>query len=325
MLVLPNRGYLPILARLALFMLAVALLAGPAVAKNKPVALRVLSYNIHGLPALIAKDDPEGRIPIITRKAGEYDVVLFQEDFSHNALVDANASHGIIVRGNGPSGTANIKGVAVPISTVTGLMSGFGVSKEIADLAATAAKAAQPFGSGLTALVRRGTAEVIDQQREAFGICEGYKAAAQDCFAEKGVLMVRLRLSAGVEVDVYNTHLDAGEGARDQSIRVRQLGAITAFMKRHSQNRAVIFGGDFNMDWKNRTQRAAFERFLKSNGLTRLATNQDGRHIDHILVRSARSVHLTVRQAAVAPGFDKDGTPLSDHPPLFLDVQLVRR
>jgi endonuclease/exonuclease/phosphatase family metal-dependent hydrolase len=318
------QGSLPMLAaRLALFVLMLAMAGNPAAAKNQPVTVRVLSYNIHGLPALIAKDDPAGRIPVITRKAGEYDIVLFQEDFSHTALVDANAAHGTIVRGNGPApATATIQGVQVPLDKIQSLMSGFGVSKAITDLAATAA---QPFGSGLTMLIRRDTLEVRDQQREAFGLCEGYVGAAQDCFAQKGVLMVRLRMADGIEVDVYNTHLEAGAGSKDQDIRAKQLAAITAFMKRHSQNRAVIFGGDFNLDWKNTRHRTVFERFLRANGLTRLDTGQTGRHIDHVLVRSARTVHVKVRKAAVAPGFDTNGIPLSDHPPLFLDLELVRR
>lgn len=315
------------LRRLILLALALNLgIAAPALAGGQSVTLRVLSYNIHGLPAIIAKDDPAARIPVIARRAGTFDIALFQEDFSFNDLVDANAPHGIIVRGNAPSGTATIKGVQVPVGSA--LQSLFGSGNQAGSwmgaVSSLATTAVQPFGSGLTTLAKRDTLRVVEEQRESFGMCEGYLGSAQDCFAEKGVLMVRLRLQNGAEVDVYNTHLEAGGDAKDQEIRVRQLAMIAEFMKRHSTGRAVVFGGDFNLDWKNKAHRAALEGFLKTTGLTRQETRQDGRQIDHILTRSGTGVALKTRRAGVSTEFHNAGKALSDHPALLLSLQITR-
>lgn len=309
---------------------ALTLLAIPALAQGDPMTLRFLSLNIHGLPGFIAKDDPEKRIPVIARKTGTFDIALLQEDFSHQALVDANTKHTVIVRGNGPSGSVNVKGVQVPMDAVGSVLgSGSGGGGQgsgwMGALSGLASNAVQPFGSGLTLIANPATGRVLNEQRQAFGLCEGYLGAAQDCFAEKGVLMVRLRLANGAEVDVYNTHLEAGGGQKDQDIRVKQLSMIADFMKRHSSGRAVLFGGDFNLDWKNKGHRKAMQTFLDATGLERVDTRQDGRQIDYILVRSGTAVTVAVQKAAVATAFRHDGKPLSDHPPLAASLVVTRR
>ncbi|MGC2856332.1 hypothetical protein ACM64Y_12740 [Novispirillum sp. DQ9] len=310
---------------LALLALAPLLAAPPALAQSDAATLRVLSLNIHGLPGLIAKDEPEKRIPVIARKAAAYDITLLQEDFSHQAAVDANTRHSVIVRGNGPSGSVSVKGVQVPVAPLGSLLGGGPASGWTGALTSLATTAAQPFGSGLTFIANPAAGRVVAEQRQAFGMCEGYLGAAQDCFAEKGVLMVRLRLANGTEVDVYNTHLEAGGGDKDQSIRVKQLSIITDFMKRHSAGRAVVFGGDFNLDWKNRTHRQAMTSFLDATGLERLETAQSGRQIDHILIRSGTATTITAQKTGVAPDFQHDGKPLSDHPPLTTTLRVTRR
>lgn len=316
-------------AFLALLASALMLSAVPALAQNGAVTLRVLSLNIHGLPGFIAKDDPEKRIPVIARKTGAFDIALLQEDFSHQALIDADAKHGIIVRGNGPSGSVNVKGVQVPVETLGSVLGAAGGGGQgsgwMGALTGLATTAAQPFGSGLTMIADPAVARVLAEQRMAFGMCEGYLGAAQDCFAEKGVLMVRLRLTNGAEIDVYDTHLEAGGGGADQDIRVKQLSMIADFMKRNSAGRAVVFGGDFNLDWKNKAHRQAMKTFLDATGLERVDTGQGGRQIDYILVRSGSTATVSVRKAEVADGFQHEGKPLSDHPPLAATLAVSRR
>jgi len=49
--------------------------------------ITVLSYNVHGLFPLVAKDDPRDRMPTIGWLANRYEVAMFQEDFEyHNIL-----------------------------------------------------------------------------------------------------------------------------------------------------------------------------------------------------------------------------------------------
>ena len=61
----------------------------------------VLSYNIHGLFPLIAKDDPRDRMPTIGWLANRYDVVLFQEDFEYHHVLRDQMKGMVGVRGNG--------------------------------------------------------------------------------------------------------------------------------------------------------------------------------------------------------------------------------
>ena len=70
-----------------------------------PVEVSVLTYNLHGLPAWIARDAPAERIARIGRLAGSYDVALFQEDFAHHAALVGSAAHPVVVRGNAQRST----------------------------------------------------------------------------------------------------------------------------------------------------------------------------------------------------------------------------
>ena len=64
--------------------------------------LSLLSYNIHGISGLIAKDDPRDRMPTIGWLTHTYDVVLVQEDFEyHGELAQQFANTANRYRGNG--------------------------------------------------------------------------------------------------------------------------------------------------------------------------------------------------------------------------------
>ncbi len=49
--------------------------------------LRIVSYNVHGLPHLIAGDAPARRMPRIAEMLVGYDVALLQEDFEYPELL----------------------------------------------------------------------------------------------------------------------------------------------------------------------------------------------------------------------------------------------
>ena len=59
--------------------------------------------------------------------------------------------------------------------------------------------------------------------REYLGACHGWLRYANDCLASKGVLRVRVRLPDGGEIDLYDTHLDAGTDEEDRAARWAQL------------------------------------------------------------------------------------------------------
>ena len=64
-------------------------------------AFSVLSYNVHGLPAVVARDDPSDRSATIGWLANRYNVVLFQEDFEYHSTLRRQMLGKASVRGPG--------------------------------------------------------------------------------------------------------------------------------------------------------------------------------------------------------------------------------
>lgn len=55
--------------------------------------MRVLSYNVAGLPDLISGSDPLVNTPLMSPLLNDFDLVLAQEDFSYHAELSADAEH----------------------------------------------------------------------------------------------------------------------------------------------------------------------------------------------------------------------------------------
>jgi endonuclease/exonuclease/phosphatase family metal-dependent hydrolase len=157
-------------------------------------------------------------------------------------------------------------------------------------------------------------------------VCNGYLGAANDCLGNKGFLMARLALPNGAELDVWNTHLDAGRSEEDHAARVAQLDRLAAAIEHHSAGRALLVGGDFNLEWDDPRDRALLESFCDRLGLAIAAqTPPDGweSHLDYLLLRSGDPVHVD----RTAGGKDEKmlhdaSTALSDHPALFVRARI---
>jgi endonuclease/exonuclease/phosphatase family metal-dependent hydrolase len=263
--------------------IALALVAAPSGAQESGLELSVLTYNVHGLPAWAARDDPEARLPRILERAGGYDVVLLQEDFAHQELTDRHARQPLQVRGVGRW------------RPWPGLQ-----------------------GSGLTLL---SAFEEASRHAAAYGLCNGWLGAGNDCFANKGFLMLRLRLPSGAEVDFWNTHLDAGGSFGDHEARRAQLARLQREILSRSRGRAIVVGGDLNADQGTERERALVEDFVGVLGLSLGVVTPPGEWpelLDYILYRSGDGATLTALESGIAPDFVfPDGKPLSDHPALF--------
>lgn len=252
-------------------------------------ALRVLTYNVHGLPAAITGDDTLARQRAIAARLEPFDVVGLQEDFMDegHALLVGPATHGRKLRF-----AATLEG--------------------------------RVYGSGLTCLVRP---RVLRRAAEHYRTYAGLVDGANDGFASKGFQVVRLELAPGVEVDVYNTHCDAGGGAEDQKARADQVAHLIESMQGRSAGRAIIFLGDTNLARRG-TDPEVVAGWLKTTGLRcacLAAREACCERIDRILVRGGAGVELTVTGWGVAPGFtDAQGRPLSDHEPLEAVVRWRR-
>jgi len=238
-----------------------------------------LTYNVHGLPPVITMDDTVERIRQISPRLNGFDLVGLQEDFDdlNHVLIEEESEHGHIRRFGEP------------------LDGHF-------------------YGSGLSALSRF---PIIDHRHVYYTGCHGRFDAASDCLASKGVQAVRIRLADQVEIDVYNTHLEAGGGPEDHAVRVEHVDELLTVMATYSQGRAIIFLGDTNLHESDPLDAPVLRHFQSTAGLTdacdEVMCPEPGR-IDRIMFRSGTGVHLDVSEWQVETAFvDPEGVALSDH------------
>jgi endonuclease/exonuclease/phosphatase family metal-dependent hydrolase len=264
----------------------------------------VLSYNVHGLPRLIAQDNPRDRSSTIGWLANKYDLVLLQEDFEYHRIIADQMVGKVGLRGSGMGFDPRRVAVKVLLFPVQILLPHF----------------SPPYGSGVTTFVDPGRLLASDVTREAFDDCSGWFGADADCWAAKGFLRVRMRLPHGAAVDVYNTHLDAGPGERSIATRRRQLERLGAAVESLSPGLAIITGGDFNCAFSRPGDRELIMGFRQRLGLQDSGAGPVRpvwRERDYILYRSGGGVTLTVEEASEAMEFVNEGQALSDHPALF--------
>lgn len=242
--------------------------------------LSLLCYNVHGLPAAVTGDDTPGRMTAIGPLLDDFDVVALQEDFMA-------ANHAILT----------------------------GASSHIFDLWFDAkVDPTRVYGSGLSIF---SNPLLADQHQEHFTTCAGIIDGANDCLSSKGFMMARLQLAAGMQVDVYDTHLDAGGGNDDDDARAEQVDQMLAAIDLRSAGRAVVLCGDMNLEEDDPDEAPTLQHLIDAGGFTdsceAVACPEPGR-IERILFRSSGDVSLSVQSWTNEPAFDNGGSPLSDHP-----------
>jgi len=198
----------------------------------------------------------------------------------------------------------------------------------------------RPVGSGLSALSRLPVSGVEHVHFRASG-------EFQNRLASKGVQLVRL-VVGGMPVDVYNTHMEAGDRPEAHTARDAQAREMAAFVKAQSpESHAVILTGDFNMGPKqdrpydpdrrghystaeDRDKRAAsFAIIVDSLGVRNAQIDLDGEikeDIEHFLYRDGNGVKLTPLSLARDDTFaDANGHRLSDGAPLVARFRVEPR
>jgi len=233
-------------------------------------------------------------MPVIGKLLAGYDVALIQEDWTYHALLAANAGHDIQLLGSGPR------------SALLGRFS---------FLCGTC-------GSGLAFFAAMPRERLVESAAEPYGVCADWIVSGNDCWATKGFLFTRLRLASGIEIDVYDTHLESGESDSDFEVRERQLEILRGFVTEHSASRAVILGGDLNAAYDEHRERDMVERFadavrLRDSGARQPDLRRWSNRLDWILYRDGAHVSLSVLAAGEDQRFLRDGAPLSDHPAVF--------
>lgn len=212
----------------------------PLIGQKDPVS--VLTYNIKGLPWPLASDREaafvaiEGRLRGLRAVGKQPHVMVLQEAFTERAK-QIGANSGYVYHADGParddgSVTARTTGAA-----------GF----ESARSALKGETEGKWTDSGLQIF---SDYPIVEVKRAAFGAdrCAGF-----DCLANKGALLVELRVPGReVPVTVVATHLNSrhasgvADGRSLEAYR-RQLGALADFLASNRDPRSpLILAGDFN-------------------------------------------------------------------------------
>ena len=236
--------------------------------------------------------------------ANRYDVVLLQEAFEYHDEIGEQMTGTVALRGNGMRADPRLlltKLVLLPFQVV------------IPDFTF-------PYGSGLSAFVARSAGEVLEESRHRYDTCSGWFERSFDCWATKGALRLRVRLENGAELDVYNTHLDAGQTESAIDVRQRQLSHLVRWIDRESPGRAVVVAGDFNSALSRMENVEAMRTFKRR---TALADAGAGGELpqwprrDFIFVRDGEHVSIDVVESGEALEFVNRTRALSDHPAAY--------
>jgi len=286
---------------------AFAALAGPS--QPSPIDLSVMSYNVHGLPWPIATGRAEAlqkigqRLEDMRQRGEQPRIVLLQEAFTSEAKAIAQeAGYKFVVAGPERSERSS------PSSAL---------EEKVED-------------SGLLIL---SDYPVLDARQVPYSrsACAGF-----DCLANKGIVMVRVRVpGASQPLTVIDTHLNSrhasGAGIdRSNAAFGRQAEQLRDFVAQNvSAASPAIVAGDFNVG-KDAYRRAmidggnnvlpggddALQTALSRNpGLSDLSATQAivSHGKDWMFVRGGNSIGLELRGVTVPFGRERDGRSLSDH------------
>jgi len=249
-------------------------------------SFRFVTYNVAGLPDIISSGTPSKTIPLISPKLNAYDVVAVQEAFDHFAALTSALTFEFRTR---PS----------------------------------SAQLPKVYGDGLAVFARMtGSAGGFEAWRK----CNGTLDQRNDCLAAKGFQWVTLRPAPGVEIDLYDLHMDAGESQGDIRARDEQTRQLVDHLASRPRSRALIVAGDTNMDADSETGFLELLRLGSLRDACRELGCPEPANIDRVMVKDGEGVRLTVGNWRRETTFtDAAGKPLSDHDPIAVDVSWTTR
>ncbi|MBL4845485.1 MAG: hypothetical protein JKY65_08170 [Planctomycetes bacterium] len=251
--------------------------------------IEVASYNVHGLPSFITGDETLARLRQISPRLRGLAVVGIQEDFLDDG-------HNLL-----------LGEVDQPIR--------LRFAKKLPN---------RLYGSGLTTLAQ---GKVLAKLEVHFTTFHGLVGSGADGMASKGFQVTRLQLAPGVELDVYNTHLDAGGSEGDSLARASQVAQITSAMEGFSAGRAILFLGDTNLKSKRQRDGTILKRWFRTTGLRCACAAVRKRccaRIDRVLYRSGVGLRLAPETWKVEDPRDAAKVPLSDHEPIRVRLRWRR-
>jgi endonuclease/exonuclease/phosphatase family metal-dependent hydrolase len=185
-----------------------------------------------------------------------------------------------------------------------------------------------PYGSGLSAFVTTDVAEVLDSSSHAFRGCNGWFEKSFDCWSTKGILRTRIRLTNGAEVDLYDTHLDAGQSGDGVRLRARQLTELADRIETESTGRAIIVAGDFNTMLNRMENVESMRTFKQRANLVDIGAGPDLPQWptrDYIMIRDGDDVTINAIDSGEALEFVNRERALSDHPAVYARFEVMSR
>jgi endonuclease/exonuclease/phosphatase family metal-dependent hydrolase len=258
---------------LALGLVLVAL-SGTGSVANASELLRVVTYNVAGLPEGVSRSSPVANLPLIGEGLNRYDLALIQEDFAYPPLLRQRL---------------RLEHQSRPF-----------VRGERHD-----------FGDGLSVFSKLPFAEPL---RTAWRRCHGIVDSFFDCLTPKGFVSTKFEVAPGAFLDVYNVHMDAGWSPEDRAARSEQLEQLARAIRSRSEGRAVLVGGDFNLSRGELALLERFEDATGTRDACEALRCPEPTRIDRVLYRASSKLSLAPSPWRVDRRFlDARGRPLSDH------------
>jgi endonuclease/exonuclease/phosphatase family metal-dependent hydrolase len=302
-------------------LIAAIFLAGPGQAKgpHKAIEIKVLSYNINGLPAPIktGKTPYYKRIADVLRHqraAGtQPDVVLLQEAFdSRSDIIAETTGYKYVLKGPGRKDTSQ-RGDAHWVQKTRKAYASFSDPQKF-------------LGSGLWIL---SDYPIVAAQHKAFNSDE---CAGFDCLANKSILLARIQVPGLAQpLDIINSHFNSRSAAKGPKKFVllshyRQTDTLKWFLGKTEQGNARIVAGDFNTRQAKRYDYFKETIGFADAGVDCLAdsvkcTVAEGTRVEELLFNTndkqfyKNGGGTEVVPVAMGRNFDEmlNGKPLSDH------------
>lgn len=203
----------------------------------------------------------------------------------------------------------------------------------------TARRGAALVDSGLSTLSRYPVVETITEHYRSYaGIADGV--------ASKGMMLTRIRVGEAI-VDVYNTHMQAGDSDDENRARLAQATQLIEFVNRNSTKaNGILIIGDFNMGpvrpgrmfrdfhpnhYANRRDMLlrtnSFQTIVDNLGLTDvqdMLMNEKVDDIERMLFRNGCGVTITpmATRKDTRDFVDEKGRKLSDSSPLVTTFKI---
>ena len=248
--------------------------------------LKVLSYNIHGLPELLTPYKNSNRIEEIVHEVSNYDLAFLQENWVYQGLIKKNFS-----KDNYIIGSKN-----------------------------KFFKRDKPKRSSGLNIITSDKINIYDYQEYEFTNCNGWLVNANDCFASKGFIYSKLLIDNDT-LNVYVTHLDAGESDKDLDVREKQMIELSRSIEKISNSEPLIICGDFNIDYYSNQD--IIDNFVNKFSLINLDWDLNLKNkfkIDYVFYRNGTSTKIIVYDE----GINSDLINHSDHYPIEFKIILTK-